>query len=212
MKTIIIISLVMMSMMTFGQFPAPQNFEFSFEYFNCNQSGICDGVEVNGPAYCSHFEWIIPDPIILNSYPDYFNIYYYEYYSSDTSIIATTDSTPYEMLIGIIGEVWVTAVYSNPDGESGPSNVVVNLDLPISVEEIINNENLVFFYDQKSQIIRFKDPGQIKQIKIINIQGKVIKLLQQPISNFSLADLTSGLYVVEAMNGNAGVQRLKIVK
>jgi hypothetical protein len=154
----------------------------------------------------------VPDPIYLNSYPDYFNIYYYDYYSGDTSIIATPQLPPYEMLIGILGEVWVTAIYSNPYGESGPSNIVVNLDLPIIVEEIKNNENLVFFYDPESQFIRFKEPAQIKQIKIIDIQGKVIKLIQKPSSNISLADLTSGFYIVEAISGNSGVQRLKIFK
>jgi hypothetical protein len=212
MKITTIFFLVMLSMTTMAQFPAPTSFEFSFVYFNSNQSGYCDGQDIPGPAYCSHFQWVCPDTSGTDSQLDYYNIYYYDYFSGDTSIIASVEEVNIEMVIGIIGEVWVTAVYSNPDGESSPSNKIINEDLPISIDENAMNGEHVFYYDQINQTINFSDPSQIKEIKIIDIQGKTLKLLKYPEGKVSLNDLMTGCYFIEVKTKNSKSFREKIIK
>jgi hypothetical protein len=212
MKTTTIFFLVMLSMTTMAQFPSPTNFEFSYQYFNTNQSGYCDGQPVYGPVYCSHFGWTTPDTTITNSHLEFYNLCYYKYFSGDTSIILSTEETYVELLIGIIGEVWVTAVYSNPEGESGPSNIIINEDLPISISENVLNEKLVFYYDQKNQAINLTDPSQIRQIKIIDIQGKTLKLFKYPEGKISLYDLASGCYFIEVLTNNSKSFRQKVIK
>jgi hypothetical protein len=212
MKTTTIFFLVMFSMKTMAQFPSPSNFEFSYKYFNTNQWGYCDSQLVYGPAYCSNFQWVCPDTSGTDSQLDYYNIYYYDYFSGDTSIIASVGEVNIEMVIGIIGEVWVTAVYSNPEGESSPSNKIINEDLPMSIDENAMNGELDFYYNQINQTINFSDPSQIKEIKIIDIQGKTLKLLRYPEEKVSLNDLITGCYFIEVITKNSNSFREKIIK
>jgi hypothetical protein len=60
--------------------------------------------------------------------------------SSEIELVAHTTETSLEMEFGVSGIVWVTAVYSNPERESEPSNIQINENLPISLQEVKNSK------------------------------------------------------------------------
>jgi len=175
MKTISGILLAMSSLTAFAQFPSPANFDFSYEYIMIDQSGYCADQSVYGPTYCSHFSWSVPDTNSISSALEYYNLYYNDYWSSGTTVLASVTDTIFEMEIGIMGEIWVTAVYSNPDGESDPSNSIINDDLPISVNEILSPNNLIVYYNNKFQEIIIRNGEGVTNYNLFDSQGKLIK-------------------------------------
>ncbi len=212
MKTFITILLVISSISTFGQFPEPTNFDFSYEYFMIDESGYCAGQWVYGPTYCSHFTWTTPDTNSTNSTLEYYNLYYYSYGTQDTTILTSTTNTFFDMEIGIMGEIWVTAVYSNPYGESEPSNIIINEDLPISVNENLAPTDLTVFYDNKLQEIVIKSGEIISKINLFDNQGKLIKSQKPKNDRINIENLQNGLYLIEIHLDNQRVIRQKIIK
>ena len=212
MKTFIGILLVISSISTFGQFPEPTNFDFSYEYIMIYESGYCAGQWVYGPTYCSHFTWTAPDTNSTNSTLEYYNLYYYSYGTQDTTILTTTTDSYFDMEIGIMGEIWVTAVYSYPDGESEPSNIIINEDLPISVEENHLKNELNILYDIKSQKITIVNGKDISKINIYNSQGKLVKSEKRANERININHLQKGLYIIEILLENQEAKRLKIIK
>jgi len=212
MKTLIGILLVISSISAFGQFPEPTNFDFSYEYIMIDQGGYCAGQWVYGPTYCSHFTWITPDTSSTNSTLEYYNLYYYSYGTQDTTILTTTTDTYFDMEIGIMGEIWVTAMYSEPDGESEPSNIIINEDLPISIEENHLQNELNIIYDINNQNIIIVNGKNISKVKIFNGQGKLIESEKRIKHRINIDHLQKGLYIIEILLENQEVKRLKIIK
>jgi len=212
MKKNLTVILIMLSMTASAQFPEPLNFEFSFNYIMMFESGFCDGQIVGGPTYCSHFNWTTPDTSSTSSNLEYYNIYYYQYSTNDTLLIASIPDTLFEVELGVLGEVWVTAVYSNPEGESVQSNIIVNEDLPIIVNENKLNKRNVILYNRETQRISINNSIQINKLKIFDSQGKLCKSLSLSNNTISTKNLPSGLYIIEAITDNNEVIRQKIVK
>jgi len=212
MKTFLGILLVMSSLTSLAQFPEPTDFEFSYVYIMIDEAGYCAGEWVSGPTYCSHFTWTVPDTNSTNSTLDYFKLYFYSYLTEDTTILTTTTNTYFDMEIGIMGEIWVTAVYLNPEGESEPSNIVINNDLPISVEENLSQKGFDIIYDIKNQEIIIINGKDISGVSIFNSQGKLIKSENSIRDRISINNLQKGLYIIEILSENQVVKRLKIIK
>ncbi len=212
MKTFLGILLVMSSLTSLAQFPEPTDFEFSYEYITIDEAGYCAGEWVSGPTYCSHFTWTVPDTNSTNSTLDYFKLYFYSYLTEDTTILTTTTNTYFDMEIGIMGEIWVTAVYLNPEGESEPSNIVINNDLPISVEENPSQNGFDIIYDIKNQEIIIINGKDISGVSIFNSQGKLLKSKNTIRDRISINNLQKGLYIIEILSENQVVKRLKIIK
>lgn len=212
MKTLIGILFVISSISVFGQFPEPTNFNFSYEYIMIDESGYCAGQWVYGPTYCSHFTWTAPDTNSTNSTFEYYDLYYYSYGTQDTNILTTTTDLFFDMEIGIMGEIWVTAVYSNPDGESLPSNIIINEDLPISVNENHLQNELNIFYDNKNQEIKITNGESVSQIKIYNCQGELINSNKSNRTKINIENFSTGLYIIEIINNDQNFIRQKIIK
>jgi len=212
MKTFLGILLVMSSLTSLAQFPEPTDFEFSYEYIMIDEAGYCAGEWVSGPTYCSHFTWTVPDTNLTNSTLDYYKLYFYSYLTEDTTILTTTTNTYFDMEIGIMGEIWVTAVYLNPEGESEPSNIVINNDLPISVEENLSQKGFDIIYDIKNQEIIIINGKDISGVSIFNSQGKLLKSKNTIRDRISINNLQKGLYIIEILSENQVVKRLKIIK
>ena len=213
MKTIIGILLVISSISTFAQFPEPSNFDFSYEYIMIDESGYCDGQWVSGPTYCSHFNWTTPDTSSTTSNLDYYNLYYNAFLPDTTLYLyATLTDTFYNVEDGFIGEMWVTAVYSNPDGESLPSNIEFNPALPISVGENITSSEILIFFDKNRQEINIKNGADISIIKLYDNQGKLIKSQKSINDKMNIENLQTGLYIIEIFRDNQAVIRQKIIK
>jgi len=214
MKKLLSTTMITCSMFAYAQFPAPTNLEFTYQYFMIGEGGYCDGQWVYGPTYCSHFDWSPPDTSISSATLEYYNIYYNHWAYSDTILILYTSTTEtfYDVEDGFIGELWVTAVYSDPDGESGKSNIIINPDLPISVEENMLNERPAIIFDQNSQLLRIEYQEKVAQINIFDSQGKRMKALTTSGNILSLEAFSSGLYIVEIITVDSDLIRRKIVK
>jgi hypothetical protein len=212
MKAILGILLLITSLTSLAQFPEPTNLDFSYEYIMIDQSGYCAGQWLYGPTYCSHFTWTVPDTISTNSSLDYYKLYYYSYYTQDTSILKTTTNTYFDMQIGIMGEIWVTAVYLNPDGESELSNIILNEDLPISVKENPLQNELNILFDAKNQEIVIINGKDIFEINIFNVQGELLESEKKIKERISINKFQKGLYIIEILLENQEIKRQKIIK
>lgn len=213
MKTLIGVLLLFSSFSVFGQFPEPKNLEFGYTYIPIDDAGYCAGQWVYGPTYCSLFSWSPPDTSSANATFEHYKLYYYSYPPvQDTTILTTTTDTYFQMEIGILGEVWVTAVYSNPDGESPPSNIVVNEELPIAVQDNPLRDKLNILYDNLNQQITVTNPGDVSRINIFNMQGGLIISETKVNERIGISHLPEGLYVIELNSKDQTVTRLKIIK
>lgn len=212
MKTLLGILFVIIASTAFAQFPPPTNFQFSYEYIMIDESGECAGQWLYGPTYCSHFAWDVPNASLTTATLENYKLYYFDFYTRDTIVLATPVEPFFDMEIGIIGEMWVTAVYSNPDGESAPSEILVNYDLPISIDESPSAEKRVVYYNQNLQAVIIEDADGVSEINIYSVQGQLVQSQKSAGSSISVEHLPGGSYVVEITFDNQQVVRQKIIK
>ena len=212
MKTLLGILFVILASNAFAQFPPPTNFQFSYEYISSNESGYCAGQLLFGPTYCSHWVWDQPDVNSTNATLENYKLYYFDFFSRDTIILATPVETYFDMEIGIIGEMWITAVYANPEGESEPSNSIENDDLPISIDENPEMEKIVVYYDNSLQEIRIENVETVSEINIYDVQGQLVQSQHSAKRSINVEHLPRGLYVIELYFGNQEVVRRKVIK
>jgi hypothetical protein len=186
-----------------AQFPAPHNFSMGFHYIYIGDIGYCNGQFMSGPAYCWELQWDTPDLSLTEAQLEGYNVYYYctenyiegmEIPSSEVDLLGHTTDIYLQGELGIgRGIVWVTAVYSNPEGESEPSNIRFDNGVrPIAIQEI------------KSQ--------DISSVDIINLDGITIQSFSTV--NFSEKDIVAlkqGIYIVRITTNNKVLLK-KIIK
>lgn len=188
-----------------AQFPAPQNLNLSIDYIEIDQWGECNGQTVNGPAYCSHFSWNFPDSVSDTLF-DYFVIY--NFFHLETTKIATTKDTSYVTPNAYIGNLWVTAVYSEPDGESEPSNIVNINELPINIKKIYSDLQSLLHYEPTSKTLTVDFVKNIQFIKIYQLNGQCVLNSTKSINN--LGSFLPGIYFVVVTDNNNVIRGEKI--
>ena len=184
------------------QFPVPQNFHMSLNYISLGDWGVCEGEAVVGPYHCTTFQWNEPDLSETESQLVGYNIYNYETMEelteipfSEGKIIVQTVSTNLTVGSGFVGYTWVTAVYSNPDGESAPSNVDENLDgLPLGIK---NNEIKThsIVYNSQMKTIEIIGVENIASINVFGIDGRLITASE--LNNIDVKYLPNGVYIIK---------------
>lgn len=199
MKTQFILLGLILSLSVWAQFPEPKNFSLSTLYIELGKQCTCGTLygsqEIPGPAYCSYFEWIKPDTSTTTSHLDGYKVYYRDMHDSSITVLSALTDTSFFKLVGILGEVWVTAIYSNPAGESSKSNVIVNDNLPISINKVEQISSKTVLYDKNTQSITLKDVDNSQIVSIIDANGKYIrKIINCKVIDVS--DLNPGLYFV----------------
>ena len=212
MKAIITILSVVSALISFGQFPAPSQLEYYSVYIMIDEEGYCAGEWLAGPTYCSHFNWNAPDTNSTSANFEHYNLYCYSYISFDTVVLATLTETYFEIELGLMGEVWVTATYSNPEGESDTSNIIINFDLPMSIEENKSYSKDDISYDRKSEKILITTSKSINKINLYNVQGRLIKTASPNYSEIKISEFNNGVYIVEVLTVDKQIIRYKIVK
>ncbi|MDD5184068.1 MAG: T9SS type A sorting domain-containing protein [Paludibacter sp.] len=209
MKTQIVTILLLLSINVIAQFPAPVNFQFSYEYIMIDDWGICNGQGIFGPSYCSYFEWGTPDTTTTTARLTKYKIYYKTTYD-DISVIDSTSNNFYSSEIGIIGSVWVTAVYSNPNGESLASNIITNGSLPVQVKEVSEPKKIKLNVDSQNKILIIDTEHPIQSVKVINSEGKQVLLCVNPTGNISLKGIAHGVYILEINDDEGNISHDKI--
>lgn len=192
----------------YAQINAPVNFQYAYTYIMIGDAALCNGQMVNGPAYCSTFTWSPPDTTTTTATLDHYNLYHNDY--STTQLITSVTDTFYIIAEGYIGYLWVTAVYTNPNGESDSSNVVQNDDLPISIKgEQTSDEPFNFNIFQNKIII----PGnyQITSLNLFDLTGKTVLSALPCINEIDIKNISKGIYILDVKTTNQKTYRKKVV-
>lgn len=202
MKVIVIaICLAGVTKVTAQSFPTPQNFQMELRYIHLDEWGICGGESVVGPFHCTNFQWDEPDLSETESQLVGYRIYNYstmeemeEIPFSEGKLIAQTVTPGCEIGGGYVGYTWVTAVYSEPDGESEPSNLAINLNgLPLAVSET-ESEKQAIIYSSQTKTIEIKGLEEIATVDIFGIDGRFVAASKS--NSIDVNHLTTGIYIV----------------
>lgn len=189
----------------YGQFPAPRSFRFSYEYFMIDEWGFCRDSTIFGPAYCSHFNWSPPDTTQTGAKLEYYTIY-----QDDFPLVSLAD-TFYHTIGGFIGKLYVTAVYSDPEGESDSSNAVSNNDLPISYGKNVPGEKTGMFYRKADKRLIPLYGENLLSMGIYDILGREVLFRTPAGGPMDIAGLRPGLYFVRCVSGHNRVSVQKIL-
>jgi hypothetical protein len=207
MKTICVAFFLFLAVHVFGQFPAPTNLIYSMGPYFYNDGGNCLGRYFYGIGSCSQFVWNAP---VSSQTIDHYNIYW-QHGTSEPQVLGTPSSTYCWFANCFIGTMWITAVYSNPTGESGPSNIISNLDIAIEVRKVNDNFKIIFYIDN-SDVIHLQTESQLKLLKIFDSNGQVIKTVIYPSKAISIIYLIPGFYIAEVVSENGDEFRQKFIK
>lgn len=210
MKKNFAILFLLISLSTLAQFPTPTGFTLQGQYVLIGHCEFCLGPHsVCGPTYCTEFSWQAPTEITTATL-DHYNIY--RNYNNQITLSFSVTSTTHWVEIAPQGDFWVTAVYTNPQGESLPSNIYKGwINLPVSTKQVQStNENIIFNYTEQTLTIN-SDKICVK-MNLINSNGNIIKCIQSPSKTTNISALPKGFYIVEIYCENTDVQRQKIIK
>ena len=182
------------------QFPSPENFQVHLNYIMLDDWGVCAGEPVNGPYYCTNFSWEEPNLSETESQLIGYRIYNYpsmeqliEIPFSEGQVIAQPISIGLEIGCGFMGYTWVTALYSEPDGESAPSNVEYT-ELPL----VINNNEMKthsIVYNNQMKTIEIMGIENITSIELFGIDGRFITASK--LNNIDVGHFTNGIYIIK---------------
>lgn len=210
MKKTSTLILLLVSLNVFAQFPAPINFQYQQGYVHLNDCDFCLGRPLCGPISCSAFSWEAPNTSIVATL-DHYNIYN-QNESNITRVLASVKDLNYFYPSGMLGKLWVTAVYTNPNGESLPSNILTGMGFATSIIQNSLPEKIVLRYDKNLQLLYINTSVKLTKVNMINTQGRIIKIYQHPVSNIALNNYPNGLYIVEIYNDDGRIFRQKIIK
>ena len=181
-----------------AQFPAPRSFEMSYNYIYIDSDGWCNYEPVRGATYCTSFQWEAPDLSETEAQLTGYKVYYegMEGPFSEVVIIAQTTNTYLEMELGITGTTWVTAVYSNPEGESEPSNIASNDRLPIAIEKV---ERPLFSmtYNKQKNGIEIDGIEDIAFLRIFRLDGSIVPVSTSDFHFIDIEGIEKGVYIVK---------------
>lgn len=210
---LLLITLILFYVFGYAQFPAPMNFKYEGEYTLLDESGFCEGMMVSGPYYCSNFSWDTPVLSDTDATLVGYRLYYEpDYLDPEGKIILLKETVNNwcDIGIGVMGTVWVTAVYSNPNGESAPSNKMYNKNLPISINSP-ENEKSEIIYDRSQAVIKIEGDDIISTIEIFNLSGLLVKFVEGK-AFISTDDLQKGFYIAKITNSEQKVISLRFTK
>lgn len=184
------------------QFPSPLYYQMNLNYITWDDWSFCAGVPIKGPSYCMHFTWKEPNLSETESQLIGYKIYNYftleelaEIPLNDGQSIAQTINTYAEIEGWIAGYTWVTAIYSEPDGESAPSNIEFNLGEP----PIVINKDEIYphsiAYNSQMKTIEITGIKNIASIDIFDINGRFIATCK--LNDIEVKHFPIGIYIIK---------------
>ncbi len=191
---------------SFGQnFPNPQNFEIEVCYQTDDNECFFEAPEY---SYIFRYQFEAPDVTDIESELVGYNIYY------ENEFLLFTEETDFQTLIsGGIGEYYVTALYSEPDGESDSSNIVV-LDDSYFPLEINEYKKLGVFVSpnpiNSNEKIKINSSIPINKILIFEALGQ--KIIETKNSTIQLKDQKTGIYFMTIKTSEGSFTEKIIIK
>lgn len=213
MKKQLILLGLLLSLSVYAQFPKPTNFGFSFIYMRMGQQTTCGtgSEDIGSGSYCSYFEWNTPDTSATTSHLEGYKVYYRNKNDNSITVLSNLTDTSFHQRVGIMGKVWVTAIYSNPAGESSISNEIENLGLPINLNEVKQTSGKTVIYNTNTQSLTLKNVDNSQSVSIIDANGRLIrKIINRKVIDVS--DLNPGLYFVVYSDLELKISKDKFIK
>lgn len=201
---------LMLSITVFAQFPPPQNFNYQLEYFEIDQWGECNGQFLAGPSYCSNFRWSLPDTSLTEALLTSYEIY--NILKEDTLLIHALSDTLYITTTPYEGDLFAVAVYSDPSGKSGPSNMVNNPGIPISISETNVDPDFNIKQFPGENWLTIEAYTTISRIKIFDLNGHLINDKRNVNLPLYIGHLKPGVYIIEIRNSHNKSARTKFIK
>lgn len=200
MKKAVLLYLILFPVVAFAQFPAPDSFKIDINYILMGNWDLCDGKVLEGPAYCNYFHWQAPDtantPATLAGY---------RIYKDDEFFLSTANTSVDSAGMYLHASFYVTAVYENPAGESGPSNVVVIEDLPMGVNAIFQEGQIEVRFDPVRQMLVIRGAEYVGALWVYNMQGGLVLFTDVVSAYQRLEGLTAGAYMVVVQDKYGGI-------
>ncbi len=203
------IILVLMSLNSFGQFPSPTNFSVIVEYVEMDGMGWtdCGGTVLYAPAYCTRMSWSAPDTNSIVSSLIQYNVY------QDSNLLFSVDKNVYGKSIcgALTGNFYVTASYTNPEGESDTSNLVfISDELPIGIADTPIDKEFTVLYNSVSQKVEILNRKfDIESIALYDLNGKLV-VISKNMNQLTIPDLNSGIYIFKITDRQRRTQNEKI--
>jgi hypothetical protein len=213
--SIITSNAIIMTVIDTSKLLAPRFFKYNLVYTEIGEWSVCCGKGVSGPNYCTTFSWTPPDTSGIPEKLQYYKIHNINNFNGNITIDSTMDTT-FCINAGYEGELFATAVYSNPYLESEPSNIIIQGGLPIQIKEndIINKDYIIYPNPNDGNFtLEFPNPENNQvQIIITDITGKIIieTTSTQEQYNYTGNELQSGIYLV-TVKGDNGFNVSKMV-
>jgi len=173
-----------------AQFPAP--------YFNHMYKGYCgydwggdpcEGYYVDCSPFFFFFHWDNPVLEQTESQLVGYNIYYYNTRDTDETNIVFEDAViidyftnmgmydnEHKMAIDLEGFVWITAVYSEPYGESEPSNLLATISSSYDFL-VLNDDGIPIYYNFGKEGMSVIVTHKYNDIYIDNLSTKGVALI-----------------------------------
>jgi hypothetical protein len=193
----------MVAMNLYAQFPEPTDFDVDLCYNGMDQMPCAP--DLPELSYRMTFTWVAPDtsdiPATLIGYKIY----------NDNNLIASTDVSPLVINGAVEGSFYITAVYSNPAGESIASNIDQIEGVPININETELHESEDILYDREQQTIELKNFDNAQLIRIIDSNGKILRVEKEK-TIINVSELKSGVYIVEIIENDIRKVIRRIVK
>jgi hypothetical protein len=134
--------------------------------------------------------------------------------SSTFNVIGTPVETNYTDVVNNPGQYYyyVTAVYTNPNGESGPSNTIL-VDVIIGIEDVIFNSTAIY-PNPASDMLYIKSEFDIKSVRVFNYAGQTVA--NEPVDSkfyqFNTSQFNPGLYLFQIETNEGTITKRIIIE
>jgi len=204
MKIVSLFTFLMAGSCLFAQLPAPTNLSVDVCYRDMGSGPTC-GPDVPELGYLLTYTWDAPNTEGVTATLTGYNIYH------EGNFITTVESSPFISTSAFDGSVYVTAVYSNPSGESGASNTFT-IDVPLSNKEAESQSGFVLYPNPADKVVSLSNFSLLKSLTVVNMQGQVMMRLTSFDSTVDISRLPAGIYNVEMVDKTDRVYKSSFIK
>ncbi len=123
----------------------------------------------------------------------------------ETFSFGTMNGTTYYINIGQYS--------SSTDNPEGPFTVTVSTDGVMGTSEIIADAKDVKIYPNPfTDVLNISDIKNVKNVSVIDMSGRIVKTIPNPVRELHLGDLTSGTYVLKVNYKDGTTKTVKAIK
>lgn len=177
-------------------FPSPQNFNLASCYNNYPLGGTSCGPGFPPFATVNYYSFEAPDLSGTSATLQGYNLYV------DGTFLVNFTTTQYTGVCEQSGEYYVTAVYTNPSGESVASNKIFAGQL-LSQQQFEITSIAIYPNPVTKKILHISSPSAIHSVMVYNALGEAVAKTNS--ADIDFQDFANGIYFVKIINDTAVV-------